>query len=272
MHINTLKALFLALLAFAFYSPSHAQAEVEQSIQLLTSELVGAVTLDVDEFGKWLGKANDVIKEELTDVTGPMELVSIVTLSRSEGIDIQLAADPPLKDGRRKELIKTLEGIPAPIIKHAPYSFALVSIVNGGLKEEANFSPPFFDPVERRIQSFKALDLKAKDQRIREWAREELAPIFAYYTSAVGTEFKGVLAVGKFMSDKKYLKQNVEQLTTQNPDYWRAVMEMSLGNQLIPYSKIVMHLVNGQYDPGRKNAVFPQFLFGQRDFGCADSR
>lgn len=268
MHINTLKTLFLALFVFAFSAPAQAQAEIEQSVQLLTSDLIGAVTLDVDDFGKWIGKANAAIKEGLTEVSEPMEVVAIATLSRTGPIALQLAADPPQKAGQRKDLMKKLESIPAPVIKHAPYSIALVSVVNGGLEEDASFSPPFADPTELRIQSFVSLDLQAKDKRIKEWAREELAPIFAYYTSNVEDGFKGVLSMGKLLTEKKFLKQSTDQLTSQNPDYWRAVMEMSLGNQLIPYCKITMHLIKGEYDQAERMLFFMSFFSDKETLGA----
>lgn len=32
--------------------------------------------------------------------------------------------------------------------------------------------------------------------------------------------------------------QNIEKLTSKNKNYWRATMEMNIGNQLVPITKI----------------------------------
>jgi hypothetical protein len=255
-----IKTIFLSILGFALYSQSYSQEKVEQSIQLMTSELIGAITTDIDELGKWLAKVNEVMKEVAMEEPDQMELVAFATLSRNDGLDLQLAADPPLKGAKRKELMEAIQKIPAPTVKYAPFSVALISTVNGGLMEEAKFYPPFVNPLVKRLQAFEKLDLEAKDKYIRAWAKDEIAPIFAYYTGIVEADFKGVLSVGKLLAEQKYLKQSVDQLTTQNPDYWRAVMEMSPGNQLIPYSKVIMHLVNGEYDQAEKMLFFLSFF------------
>ena len=48
------------------------------------------------------------------------------------------------------------------------------------------------------------------------------------------------------------IEGNISQLTDKNISYWRAVLEMNNGNQLIPVSKIFMHVVNGEFDIARR--------------------
>ena len=43
-------------------------------------------------------------------------------------------------------------------------------------------------------------------------------------------------------------KQDVNKLTSANPDYWRAVMEMEAGNQLVPVTKVFMLVSQGRLD------------------------
>ena len=44
------------------------------------------------------------------------------------------------------------------------------------------------------------------------------------------------------------ISQDVSALTDRNADYWRGVMEMSTGNQMVIASKIFMHVANGEFD------------------------
>jgi tetratricopeptide (TPR) repeat protein len=46
--------------------------------------------------------------------------------------------------------------------------------------------------------------------------------------------------------------QNCYRLTSENPDYWRATLEMELGNQIIPATKIFMLISQGRFDEARE--------------------
>ncbi len=81
---------------------------------------------------------------------------------------------------------------------------------------------------------------------------KEVIPILTHYETTVDEQFKGVLEIGEILKQKKYIKEEIENLTEKNSDYWRAIMEMSHGNQLIPFTKVCMHISKGELDIARK--------------------
>lgn len=73
-----------------------AQSKVEMSIQLLTSDLVGNVTLDKDPFFKWIKEVNAEIESHLKNENGNMEVLSVVTIHKTKDVSIEIGAKPAL--------------------------------------------------------------------------------------------------------------------------------------------------------------------------------
>jgi tetratricopeptide (TPR) repeat protein len=54
------------------------------------------------------------------------------------------------------------------------------------------------------------------------------------------------------VSAKSFLNKNTNDYTGKNPDYWRANIEMELGNLLIPFTKVCMYISNGEFDKAER--------------------
>ena len=69
-----------------------------------------------------------------------------------------------------------------------------------------------------------------------------------YYETNVDPKFEGVLDVGRILEKGEYFNNDIEKKSS----YWRAIMEMSVGNQLIPFTKICVHIVKGEFDKAKR--------------------
>lgn len=112
--------------------------------------------------------------------------------------------------------------------------------------------------------AFKKADLAGKRADIQAWAKDEILPIIAHYTSNVDAKFEGVINVGKMLKDKDVLNKSIEELTDKNPDYWRATMEMNLGNQLIPFTKVALLMAKGEFDRARNLLNIIGFFYDKK--------
>ena len=247
-----MKKLLLLCFLLSLTLISTGQSKVELQIQLLTPDVIGEVNFDRDQLFEWVKKINDELEGYLQKEKGDRDVMVQVTLFRDEQANIQIAARPALKTSGQKKLAELLARHPAPKTKFTEYSFLIVAVVNEGGPKGGSFYPTPSTPYDTRIEAFKALSLKEKKAALQNWMKEEIIPIICAYGTQVDPQFAGVLSYSKQLVDKGYEGKEIAVLTEQNPDYWRAVLEMQAGNQLIPFSKICLHIANGEFDRARR--------------------
>ncbi len=244
------KCLFIIFLGI-FSAVLSAQSEITYEIQLLTSEQIAEVTLEQKSFGDWIQYVKSEIETHLSADTGNKEVLFLITLHRDRDATIEIGARPILDPASIETLSANIAKKPSPKTKITDYSFLILAFVNEGCNEDIDFYPDITHPQDREFAKFQELDLKGKKEALQQWVEDEVLPIVAYYETTVDTVFAGVLSVGKIVEEKKYLDTETEVLTEKNPDYWRATMEMNIGNQIIPFTKICMHIVNDEF--GKSN-------------------
>jgi len=251
-HFSFMRPFLLALILFCTTS-AQAQSEVEMQIQLLTSDLIAEVNLDQKPFIEWVGAINDIIESELVKEPGDHEVVVLITLHQKQPATISVNARPAISEVRMKGLLAGLQQPLTPNTRITDYSFSISSKVNSGCPDESMaFTPPLVYPWEAEFNAFNQMNLAAKKAALEDWVKQEVIPITAQFTNSVDAKFEGVLYVGSVLSEKKFEKETTEKLTDQNPNYWRANMEMSQGNQMILFAKIAMFLANGEFDKAER--------------------
>jgi tetratricopeptide (TPR) repeat protein len=99
------------------------------------------------------------------------------------------------------------------------------------------------------FKAYEAAGLKEKFEMNKRYAANEVLPVLSGYQTIVDDKFAGVKNFGKLVAQTDFnLPQDVTVLTSNNPDYWRATMEMALRNELIPTTKIFMLVSQGEFD------------------------
>jgi tetratricopeptide (TPR) repeat protein len=229
------------------------QSTVELEIQLLTSDLIGEVTLDKEPFLEWVKKVNGEVEDHLKKEQGNKEIMVLISLHKEKQATISISSRPKLDNSSIQTLSERIKKLKSPNTKITDYSFAITAHLNGGCHDkEITFIPSIKLPKDQRLSDFEQLDLENKKNSLQNWVKTEIIPIITFYEINVDSVFKGVLNIGEIMQKEKYLNANTNSLTSTNPDYWRATMEMSTGNQLIPFSKICMHIANDEFDIAKR--------------------
>jgi hypothetical protein len=121
--------------------------------------------------------------------------------------------------------------------------FCILILLLGNLKIQAQ------NEVDKNDQTYEKATLSQKYEMNKVYAIKEVLPILTSYQIKVDDVFAGVKNFGKLITNTNFSeKQNVSLLTANNSNYWRATMEMELGNQLIPTTKIFMLVSQGEFD------------------------
>lgn len=237
----------LLLLLFISFK-SFAQSEVELSIQLLTPDVIAEATLNQDAFILWIKDVNSILEEELKKEEGNFDFALIITAHHDEDVSIDYHMRPQLMPKVVKRISSAVDKLDSPRTLYMDYSMFLVATVNNGGDANGEFDPKPQMPWEKEKIVYDQLSLKDKIETTNQWLNEEVIPLLASFETSVEKQFSGVLAVGNIADDQLYHKSSVDDLTENNFDYWQAVMEMSIGNQIIPLTKAAMHMANGEYD------------------------
>lgn len=99
------------------------------------------------------------------------------------------------------------------------------------------------------IQDYENATLKQKFELNKTYAIKEVLPVLSGYQTIVEDKFAGVKNFGNLVTKTNFLEQqDIIKLTSNNSDFWRAIMEMESGNQLIPVTKIFMLISQGEFD------------------------
>ena len=243
----------LALLGI-LQQTSNAAEKPELSIQLLTNELIMEANIDTDQLTPWLKQSIAKAEEIAAKESKPRDVAIMTTIHKSRQATIQVSARPKYSPEETQAYTKELQKITSPKSRYCDSSILFLLQANGGCKDtQMEFTPPIITPDEKTRQIFTSSSLEEKKALLQNWTKDQVIPILAHFTSSVDAKFEGVLAVGKILTPRDYSnKKNVADLTDSNSEYWRAVVEMSGGNQLIPACKIFMYVATGKFDIARK--------------------
>ncbi|MCB0402967.1 MAG: hypothetical protein KDD41_12845 [Flavobacteriales bacterium] len=252
--------LFICLCITLFVS---GQTQVELQLQLLTPDVIGEATIDQESTFPWMKEVNNAITAQLEKEKGDKDILVFVTIHRNRPPEVTVAGRPEVNKNTARQLTTSILKLKSPKTKYSDYSFAVIAKVNEGGDKSDKFLPAYTLPDAAEIARFQKLEMGAKLKDLQTTMREEILPIAAVYETTVDAKFKGVLRVGKFVSEGNYVS-TIEDLTDKNPDYWRAVLEMSSGNQLIPFTKACMHIEKGELGIAQ-NLLFIMNFFSEEN-------
>lgn len=256
-----MKHLFSLLFISLSTSFLNAQSEVEIQIELLTPTLIGEVIIEQDGLVEWVQIINEDIKTECAKVNGNKDLVVSITFHSDKDATVEFFSLPKIKPSIIKGLQEKIASRKFPRTEFNEYSLLIVGKINEGSQSEGDFTPALVLPYDRKINAFKKLTLVDKQRDIVYWMRKDILPILARLETNVDTAYTGVLSVGNTVKEGNFLQEATETVTDKNSDYWRATMEMSRGNQLIPFTKACMFIANGEFDKAQRLLYVLRFFY-----------
>lgn len=257
--IKTLLVTLLSLCSILTFG----QSNVELQIQLLTPDQIGEVTLDKDPFFDWMKKINNEVETHLKNEKGNNEVLVLISLHKDKDATIDIGARPKLDKTIIQSLSSKISKHKSPRTKITDFSLAIIAKLNDGCQKEIEFTPVITFPEERNLSEYKMLDLIGKKKALQDWVQNEVIPIVTHYETNVDPKFEGVLNVGRMLEQGEYFNTNIEKLTEEKFEYWRATMEMSGGNQLIPFTKICMLIAKGEFDKAKRLLFIISFFSGE---------
>ena len=219
----------------------------EINLQLIHPDAFTYANFSKDALIEWMKNATNGFQDVLSVEKDSACAVVLCTLHKDAKPSFEIRTKP---DSARLEklLWAKLEGLPVLHSRYCDYSFLLQGSANDacpGLKEDC--MPRVRLPIQGILDELKNQDLKGKRALIQKWALEEVLPILANSCMSAEDKFEGVRNFGAKLEN---LPQDYDplELTDRNPDYWRAIMEMSQGNELITTAKIFLHVGRGEFD------------------------
>ena len=124
----------------------------------------------------------------------------------------------------------------------------MLLLINSTFEEYGEDFKELVTPSQKRVQEYQNANLREMVVLNKDYATEVLGVLAAYQTK-VSAEFVGVRNMGALLEKTDFKKEvNLAALTKENKDYWRAILEMNPGNQLLPVTNIFAQVSQGEFD------------------------
>lgn len=246
------KEIFLlGCIFFCIASSVMAQRKSEDFVlKLILPDMVTEANFDQEKFIEYVGVIVDSIDSLTIKISEPQDLILLMNFVPDNEPEFIFYSRPAISKGDIDRYRLVLSKIPSVQSRLVNYPLVLMINRNGGIKNKKEpYEPVYIDPLEKERIVFQNADLKEKSDLLREWAIDVALPVLGHYQVIVDAQFAGVKSMGQLIQSTDFkLEQDINLLTDSNSNYWRAVLEMTAGNQLIPVSKVIMHISQGQFD------------------------
>lgn len=231
-----------------------SQNDVELKVEYLTDDMVTYATLDTTYLYPWNQRVLATVKAFLGMETGHHDVMVLVTMPKGKPAFVEVSSRPQLKKETTDHLIRRIEALSRPPRSTlTEYAYLITAKVGRGcLNQQEKFLPHLALPEEKAKTQFDAADLKGKIELFKTWVLADVIPVIAHYEDSAHTKHHSVRAIGKILDSLEFINKTADQLTINNPDYWRATMDMKSNNGLIILSKICMHIVNAEFDLAKR--------------------
>ncbi len=235
------------LLVLAINLSLFAQTEPQLVIRLLANDNIAGVNIDQDKYIKAFGTAVEVIKKEFADIPSDQTLAIILTGHKMGRPTIEVYSKPTISASKEQSFLSKMNDVKFENTKIV--DFPILVMVNIAHDDFSKGFKEIILPTDKTKIAYQNSDIKGKFALNKAWAINEVLPVLSAYEVGVEDRFTGVKNMGKLVSQTNFsTTHDITKLTSNNTDYWRAVLEMELGNQLIPATKIFMLIAQGEFD------------------------
>ena len=245
------KILVLSFILVFSINAFSQKKEPELTINLLDNDKIADVNIDQEKFITSIGKITDYCKSNLNNLPENQKVGILVIVHKKGNPTYNCFSNPKIDSALQAKILKDLNELKIENTKLVdfPIFISLNSKNNGNVTDFENY----IDPIKQKNTEYKNANLQTKLKLNKEYAINEVLPILCAYQLIVDDKFEGVKTFGKLIEKTNFNEtQNVESLTSTNKNYWRATMEMDIGNQLIPITKIFILVSQGELDYAKK--------------------
>jgi tetratricopeptide (TPR) repeat protein len=236
--------------------------KVDVSLEFLTELNIVEIALDTDSLVDWVKPVLNALESQFQNEPARRTIVVQVTLHPDRQADVLVAGKPALTAAERASVLKVADAARSPRSRVVDCSFRIRAKTGGGYADEkAPLEPPIETPDEHRFALFRAAGTAEKLAIMRRWARTEALPVLGATAARADAKFEGVRRLGKAIADlKPDAPIDVAALTDRNPTYWRAMIEMTPGNPLVPAARVALLTANGEIDQAVRYAEMSTFF------------
>lgn len=228
-----------------------SQEELKMSIALLGNEVIADVNVDQDPFVKGIGQVTELTGKQFKGMEESQKLALLMIVHKSGKTHFEVHGSPALAPDKEKAYLDALKRLSIPNTKLV--DFPILLLVHAELKDLPNDFKDLELPADKADAIYVKAGLKEKMELNKAYAIEQVLPVLSAYEIMVDKQFAGVKGLGTMVRQTDFKKkQDVTALTSRNSDYWRANLEMSVGNQLVPVTKIAMLVSQGEFDHAMK--------------------
>ncbi len=253
------------LLAVAALAAGHGRAALageeapagkpDITVQLVTDENLISISLrSRKEFLDWSKSVVDGIRKRIGTPDIPERLVVQVTLRPDGDPHFVVRGRPPLSKTQKGALLELLRKEEPPGVKFRPVCLRfLVGPPEEDVEKQLAAFPALPDPVRQRRVDFEAADTAGRYKLLRDWARSEVLPTLAACQMQAEEKYPGVRSTGKMLAGIDWSKPiDVSRMIDRNPDFWRGILEMAQGNQLVSSAQVFLLVADGKMDRARR--------------------
>lgn len=237
----------LAVFFFISYAMFSQENKPKISLNILANDNISEVNINQDNYIATIGKIIKHFEKEFKTLPKEEKIGVLIISHKAGNPTIKVYSEPKLSEIKEQKLLSDLKAFKFDNTKIVDFPI-FISVNTKNEKEITDFKD-FKDPVQKKLEDYSNANLETKIQLNKDYAINEIIPILNAYQIIVDDKFVGVKNFGKLIEKTNFSQiQNIDELTNKNSDYWRACMEMSNGNQLIPITKIFMLVSQGEFD------------------------
>lgn len=235
-------------------------------IELLSFEALADYNFAPHSFLDWVKRLGARVDAQLAGDLADRTVLIQVTLHKDREAELQIAASPPLAELRRSALTADLLKSQPPRTELVDYSVRFIATVGRGAPDrDASCTPPLQRPLPALLQRMRAASMKERVALLSSWARREVLPVLARVMQGAPDRFPGLRSVGQLLGGLELDRAvAVAEVLDHNPQYWRALTEVQVGNPLVPAARIFLHVANGELDTARLY-LKPVYYFSKAD-------
>jgi hypothetical protein len=243
---------FVFLIVFSIFNFAFSQKnEPELTINLLANDKISSVNIDQDKFISSIGLITEYCKKNLNNLPVSQKIGILVIVHKNGNPTFKCYSKPKISNELQTKILTDLNLLKIENTKLV--DFPIFISVNSKNNGEITDFDDYIDPTKQKLKEYADADIQTKLKLNKEFAINEVLPVLAAYQVIVDDKFEGVKTFGKLVQKTNFNQaQDIESLTSKYKNYWRAILEMDIGNQLIPVTKIFAFVSQGELDHAKK--------------------
>jgi tetratricopeptide (TPR) repeat protein len=262
-----LRSLLLFLLFLFHTHEGSAQSLPHIEMRIISNEQESELNIEKKEFTASVQWMKPMMDSMFGLENTKRDFMLLITLHTEKDPELSLYARPALTEEQSQKFTKAFSGLPKVRTHFVDYSYVFLIRTNEGSGDAAGkFYPDFRDPYEKEQEKFKRAGLMEKNTLLKDWAMNDVLPLLAEATYKVDEKFSGVRYMGKTLKTiiAHGAPTDIAKITDSTTEYWRGVMEMSPGNEIIPLSKVMLLVAKGEFDMAKEYCDLLKLFNGKK--------